>query len=161
MEQPPINPSQQPNTQPSPALDHTLRSYFLQQGQGITRLYELLRSNIVAFGFKAFLSIVFQIFCYLLFAFAIYLAISIPTDLPGIILLLDENISVEFIPRIEGLADIFFAFKIIIAVMAIPILVCALLLGRNRRKSALIRKSFNETELMKQNFEQALKEFRF
>ncbi|MEO5645309.1 MAG: hypothetical protein ABIQ40_03580 [Bacteroidia bacterium] len=161
MEQPPNPPVQQPNNHSDTTLNYAIQYYFLQQGQSITKLHELLRSNIVAYGFKAFLSVVFQLFCYLLFALAIYVAIMFPTNLPGLVLLLDKNVSIEFIPHVKELTDFFIALKIIIGIMAIPILVCALLTGRNRRKSARIRKSFNETEMMMKNFELALRQFKF
>lgn len=161
MEQTQNSPHTPPTDQPNTVIDHSVRSYFLQQGQSIIKLYDLLQSNIVAYGFKAFLSVVLQLFCYIAFAFAIYFVIVLPDDLPGVILMMDENISVKLVPDIKLFREFIMTLKIIIAVISLPVLICAFLLGRNRRKSVRIRRCFNETEQMKSNFDQAMKNFRF
>lgn len=156
----PTNQNQQPPQAPQPDL--ALRSYFLQQGQSIIKIYSILQSNIVAYGFKAFLSVVLQIFCYLLFAFAIYVALSIPSDLPGLAAELSGKKMLAYIPyENEDITNFLLGIRILIAVISLPVLICAFLLGKNRRKSARIRKAFNEAELMKTNFDQATQYFRF
>lgn len=155
------NPQQQQQDPQPPQPDLALRSYFLQQGQSILKLLDILQSNILAYGFKAFLSVVLQIFCYLLFAYAIYVALMIPSDLPALNLEFKPDFDVTVVPKIEKVTSFLLSIRILIAVMSLPILICAFLLGKNRRKSVKIRRAFNEAETMKTNFDQATKLFRF
>lgn len=162
----PQNPNQQntnyqnPNTQ-IPNTDLELRSYFLQQGQSINKLYANLKSNLFAHGFKSFLSVLLQILCYLLFICCIYIAIILPTDLHGMYRMANGYTEVNVSLQDNRITELMMGIKIVIAVISLPVLACAFLLGKNRRKSARLRNAFTEVELMKQNFDQAVGRFRF
>jgi len=61
----------------------------------------------------------------------------------------------------EELFIFIFLIKIIMVLLAFPLLLFAILLGRNRRKNNLIRKAFDEAVQMKQSFDKAISEFNF
>ena len=144
-----------------PGTSSPLHAFFIQQGQHINRLYEELRSNTFAFGLKVVFSVILQIACYLLFAFGIYLAIMIPTDLPSLLRMMGEDSHLwDLTVSIPVLTDFLVGIKIILALISLPVLICALLLGRNRRKSMRVRRAFNETELMKKNYDTALQQMK-
>lgn len=149
---------QQTNPQQS---NHTNTSipyqYLVEQGLAIHRLTETLQSNIVAYGLNVFISIVFQIVCYLIFAFAIYLAIMIPTDLPSLLEMMGEGRGVIDVSiTIPALTDFLIGLKVILALVALPVLICAFLLGKNRRRAARMRKAFEEVELLKRSHNEML-----
>lgn len=119
--------------------DLSMPTFFLQQGKSINRLYPLLQSNGVTHGLKNFLSYVLQVFCYLLYA-------TIVIDCIGNYFPFDQQLPASA--------------KLLIAIIALPILLCALLVGVNRRKDALTRAAFNETVEMKKHFDEAMDSFR-
>ncbi len=149
-------------TAPPPA-DAKLHTLVLQQQQHINRLHEELHSNAFAFGLKVFLSVMLQIVCYLLFAFAIYFAIIIPSDFPSLMDMMREERSaaIDLTLNIPALNEFLLGIKITLATISLPVLICAMLLGRNRRKSMRIRRAFQELEMMKKNFEAGIKDVRF
>jgi hypothetical protein len=147
---------------PTPS-DANLRTLILQQQQHINRLHEELHSNTFAFGLKVFLSVVLQIACYLLFAFVIYFAIIIPSDFPSLMEMMREgrNPAIDLTLNIPALNEFLLGIKITLATISLPVLICALLLGRNRRKSRRIRRAFQELETMKKNFEAGIQGVKF
>ena len=48
-------------------------------------------------------------------------------------------------------------FKLVCVLISLPILLFAILLGRNRKKNTLIRKAYEESALMKERFDAASK----
>lgn len=144
-------------------IGHELRSYFLQQGQSIGKLCGILYSNVIAYGFKSALSVLLQILCYVLFAFALYVVLTIPSDLPAFLAASSDQAALNELPlhTMEGINGFFLLLKILVFLMATPVLLCGMLLGRNRRKSKRLRTAYKEAELLKSNFDKAVVDFRF
>lgn len=136
---------------------HVSYQFLVEQSQSIQRLHETLQSNIVAYGLQVFLSVLFQIACYLIFVFAIYLAIMIPTDLPSLLDMMGEgNRVIDISLTIPALTDFLLGVKVILALVSLPVLICAFLLGRNRRRARRMRRAFEELEVLKRSHDQML-----
>lgn len=147
-------------------LDHQTRTYFLGQGQSISRLHELLNSNLLLHHLSKGLSVVLEIVLYLTFVILIFLVICLPTDLTAYAEVLLREAGANnfgqdaFAIRVynPNFSLIIYTVKLLIVLfVALPLLLFARLLARNRKKSRLIRTAFGEVEKMKKNFEEALK----
>lgn len=140
-------------------LSHQTRAYFLQQGQSINRLYDLLGSNLLIHHLSKWLSVLLEISFYIAFTLLIVGAICIPTDMTAYIQFpiyeADPNaFDVNVYNR--DFSTIVYIVKFIIVLLALPFLLLARLLARNRKKSNLIHAAFNEVEKMKKNFEEGI-----
>lgn len=149
-------------------LGHQTRAYFLQQGQSINRLDDLLGSNILIHHLSKWLSVLLEISLYIAFAFLIIGAICIPTDMTAYInlpmrevdpSLFDSN-AFDVDVHNREFSNVIYVVKFIIVLIALPFLLFARLLARNRKKSNLIRTSFDEVEKMKKSFEEAINTLR-
>ena|SRR6218665_300081 len=148
---PPFN-----NVNPNTNVKHEVRSYFLQQGQSINKLYSLLSSNVVAHHLKKWFSVLLEIIFFIVFIALVVWAIAIPTSIGGNIPV-SEYESINYSYQNQQLTTMLMYAKAIIIALSLPVLAFALLLGRNRRKNKIIRAAFNEVEKMKAGFDLALK----
>lgn len=150
-------------------LSHQARGYFLQQGQSINRLHNLLSSDLLIHHLSKWLSVLLEICLYVAFACLVIGAICIPTDLTEYAQLqmhrADPNIfdtdmftNNDFYLAIynRDFSSIVYAAKSLIVLIALTFMLLARLLVRNRRKSKLIRKAFTEVKEMKKSFEEAI-----
>lgn len=144
---------QTPNNAQASTGKNVSYQFLVEQSHSIQRLHEALQSNVVAHGLNAFLSVVFQLICYGIFAFTIYLAIMIPTDLPSLLDMMGEshNRVIDITVSIPPLTDFLLGVKVILALVSLPVLICAFLLGRNRRRAARMRRAFEELETLKRS----------
>ncbi len=128
-------------------LDHQTRTYFLAQGQSINRLHVLLSSNILIHHVSKWLSVILEIVLYFTFFILIIAAILIPTDLTAYIDLPSKNFDPNvFDPRSfdidvynKDFTSMVYVVKFLVVILALPFLLFARLLARNRKKSNLIR----------------------
>jgi hypothetical protein len=160
MENQPPNPQQQAYTQQQVEHDYALRSYFMIQGQSINKCHNMLRSAIIVRGFKFFISVLLEIFMYLIFIAAILLIILLPSDLT-IQEHINENATLKLVYENDAIAGLMMSIKLAIFLVSLPVLLCAMLLRRNRRKSSLIARAAEVTGEMKEKFDEALQSFRF
>lgn len=137
-------------------LNHQSRTYFLLQGQSISKLNDILNSTIFAHYLRTWFSVIIEIILYLVFIATVILTVMIPTDLS--LFIQKENFKFTASIQYEDFANLMLGLKIFILLISLPILAFAILLGRNRKKNNLIRKAFTETQKMKEGFEKAIKE---
>ena len=134
-------------------VSSTPQDILVRHGQVIHQLDQLLESNVVMFGLRIFLSVVFQITCYLVFAGVIYLAIVLPSDLHDLLRLLEVKREVIFlVPDIEVVSEFLVMIRIVLAVVALPMLLCAFLLGRGRRRTIRMRRAYEQVEALKAGY---------
>lgn len=150
-----------PNTTPGANTTPVAYQYLVEQGQAISRLHDTLLSNIVVYGMNYFFSVILQILCYLLFAFMIYLVIAIPSDVEVLKETFnDGKTTITANLATEDLSIFFLSLRIILAIVSLPVLICAFLLGRNRRRAAKMRKAFEEASVLKKSYERMLRAMR-
>lgn len=145
-------------------LSHQARGYFLQQGQSINMLHGLLSSNVLVHHLAKWLSVLIEISLYLGFALLVALAVCLPTDITSYVQLpMQQAESTMFDPAAfevnvynRDFTELIYVVKFLMILLALPFLLFAGLLSRNRKKSSLIRKAFTETEKMKKSFDEAL-----
>lgn len=132
------------------------KTYFLQQGQSIAKLNEILDSNILTHYINRWFSIIIEKSLYLLFIALMIGVFMVPTHLS---FYFDVNNTTQIRTQIsnQDFASLIMCFKMIVFLLSLPILVFAMLLGRNRKKNALIRKAYEESKKMKQSFDSAVK----
>lgn len=140
-------------------LSTDVRSYFLNQGQKISQLYQMLdRGYYKAYLSRAIYWIV-EIALYLLFAIALYVIISIPTDISQHIKLDDSNsMDVKFTN--EEVAQFITLFKFIFFILSLMPLILARVIRNARKKTQAIQASFKLVEEMKTDFDKALKDLK-
>lgn len=129
-------------------LNSEAKAYFLQQGQSINKLNDILDSNILSHYLGKWFSIILEIALYILFIVILVSVFQIPNRIP----IDDKNELYN-----KDFADIIFLIQVICSILSLPILLFANLLGRNRKKNTLIRKAYEESALMKERFDLASK----
>ena len=136
--------------------DINTRTYFLQQGQSIAKLNQILNSNILTHYLNKWFSVIIEISLYLLFIMVMISVFMIPTHLS---FYFDVNETTQISAQInnQDFAALIMCFKIVCVLLSLPILVFAILLGRNRKKNTLIREAYEESKKMKTSFEAAIK----
>jgi hypothetical protein len=140
--------------------EYALRSYFMIQGQRINKCNTMLQSAIVIRGFKIFISVLLEIFMYLAFIAAILLIILLPSDLT-IQQEINDNATLKLGYENNSIAGLMMSIKVAVFLISLPVLFCAVLLRRNRKKSSLIARAAEVTEEMKNDFDAAFQKFRF
>jgi hypothetical protein len=140
--------------------EFALQAHIMHQGQSINRLHGMLNSSSFVRGFKTVVSVLMEIFMYLLFTWAIILIIIVPIDYT-FDQQVNQDISVSSTIHSNNIAGIIISCKIAIFFISLSFLLCAILLRRNRKKSSLIGRAYRETETLKKNFDQAMQLFRF
>jgi hypothetical protein len=133
------------------------RTYFLQQGQSIGKLHEVLSSDILSHYIGKWFSAVIETVLYFLFLIAIVCAFIFPTEIKTKVATVGQT-TMSASVQDARVTEAIFVFKLVIIVIALPFPAFAILLGRNRRKNTLIRKAFEETKKMKSAFDAAVKE---
>jgi hypothetical protein len=141
-------------------LDVKTRAYFLQQGQRIQKIHSILDSNILAHHLKKWFSLLVELALYLLFALTILGAICLPVNPFETSISIDDSTRINIELHKDDIVALFITAKILLVVFCLPILGMALLLGRNRRKNALIREASEEAEQMKEAFDKAIVELK-
>lgn len=143
---------QTPNNPQASSGKNVSYQFLVEQSHSIQRLHEVLHSNMVAHGLNAFLSVIVQIVCYLIFILTIFLAITMPGNLQDLMIAMEADAYLVVPKEIyEPIAEFLMSIKIILAVVALPVLFCAMLLGRNRRRAARMRRAFEELETLKRS----------
>lgn len=137
--------------------DHDIRAYFLQQGQSIARVYDILNSSILTGYVKRGLSVFFEILLVLVFFALLVICAMIPLDPVQFTQEISESTSVTETFHNEDLMYFMVGLKLFMFLVSLLPLVLMFLLRRNRKKSELIHNAFTEIEVMKGRFEQAVK----
>lgn len=133
-----------------------VRAYFLRQGASIAKLHSLLDSSLFIHHLKKWLSILIEISLYLLFASIVLGTMFIPTELTEFITL-DESTHVGVTLHNKDFDVFVLILKLSLVLISLPILLFAMLLGRNRKKNALLHEAFTEVKKMKEGFDGAVK----
>lgn len=150
----------QTNTQTSGNIDFKVRTYFLQQGKGIHTLYDTLNTGLIAGYLKRTASFVIEGLLWLFFLLLLFITIYIPLDPISIQQKLSEGERIEATYHNEDVTAAIWLIKTILFIAALMPAILALTLRRNRNKSQLIAKAFKQTEQLKVNFDNALKELK-
>jgi len=133
--------------------ESAMRFYIIQQGQSINNLNNTLRSSASARGFKSVLSVLMEIVLYLLFIGVIILIFAIPSEPFMFSHEIGGNSSLQAGIHAGEITQMIIALKISLFIISLPLLLCAIILRRNRRKGNLIARAHGETERMKMEFE--------
>lgn len=132
-------------------------TYFLQQGQSISKVYDILNSSILTGYIKRGFSIVVEVLLGGLFFLLIFCSAIIPLDpIQFTKELSDDTLATATIHN-EDLMAVMIGVKIFVFVVSLFPLVLLFLLRRNRKKGELIHVAFTEVEVMKKRFDEALK----
>lgn len=131
--------------------DNDAQSYFHQQAQHLSHINETLASAHADSEFRKWLSIVLEALCYLAFAVVLILVLissnnPVPEGLTGKEFYGDEQTALDarFVMIITKIATV---------AVSLPVLFLAIALGRNRRKSRIIREAQSELLKMKKESE--------
>lgn len=138
--------------------DLNARTYFLEQGQSITKLHETLYSSSIAGHLKRGLSVLIEVLLFLLFLIFILVAIYVPLDPIQFHRDFGESSSVYGGYHNDDITLFMILIKAVLFIASLMPLLLMLLFRRNRKKSALINTAFREVERMKEKFDSALKE---
>jgi hypothetical protein len=156
-----------PNSNPTPnehsygnSLSVQARHYFLDQGQKISQLQQLLdRGYLRAYLSRAVYWLA-EIALYALFVIALISIYSIPTDLTQHIRI-DNSNSVDVKFTNKELAEFISFLKLVFFILSLMPLILARVIRNARKKTKAIQASFEVVEEMKTNFDKALKELKF
>jgi hypothetical protein len=140
-------------TTPETDRETAMRHYIIQQGQAINQLNAMLDSSVVMRGFKAVFSVLLEIVLYLLFAAVIVLIVLIPTDPFVVTQEFGRNAELSAGFHSSEVTALMVALKIALFILSLPVLLGAMLLRRNRRKSFLIGEAAEKTAGMKAEYE--------
>lgn len=149
-----MNPNQTQNNSATTDRENAMRMYILQQGQAINQLNSILESSSVVRGFKAVISVLLEMVLYLLFIGVIVLIILIPSDPFVMTHEFGRNSELTAGFHSDEITGMIIALKVALFVLSLPVLLGALLLRRNRRKSFLIGSAAQKTADLKTNYEQ-------
>lgn len=136
----------------------TTRTYFLEQGKQIHRLYDMLDNGVITGYLKRGISILLEIILFVMFLGMVLLTIYIPLDPVKIHQQLTETSSAETTYHNDDVTAVMMAIKLLLFVSSLVPLALMIVLGRNRRKNAQINLAFEEVEKMKESFDKAVKE---
>jgi hypothetical protein len=156
-----------PNSNPNPNQQHVgnalsvqARHYFLDQGQKISQLHQLLdRGYLRAYLSRAVYWLA-EIALYALFVIALISIYSIPTDLTQHIRI-DNSNSVDVKFTNKELAEFISFLKLVFFILSLMPLILARVIRNARKKTMAIQASFKLVEEMKGSFDKALKELKF
>jgi hypothetical protein len=132
------------------------KTYFLQQGQSINKLNDILDSNILTHYLNKWFSVTIEFLLYALFIITLIGVFIIPDNL-SFYFPVNETTQITAQIQNEDFAALIMCFKLICILLSLPLLLFAILLGRNRKKNTLIRKAYEESMKMKESFDLALK----
>ena len=132
-----------------------VRAYFLQQGASIAKLKQILDSNLFVHHLHKWSSILMELLLHTCFVLCFILILAIPTSFKFQIM--DLPILIELTPTHTELLALVVIIKLILILFTSPLLLFAVLLGRNRKKNALIHEAFAEVKKMKEGFDGAVK----
>lgn len=141
------------STPPETDRETAMRHYIIQQGQAINQLNTMLDSSFVMRGFKAVISVLLEIVLYLLFAGVIVLIVLIPSDPLVVTHEIGRNTELSAGLHSDEITGLMIALKIALFILGLPVLLGAVLLRRNRRKSFLIGDAAEKTAEMKAAYE--------
>lgn len=150
----------------SARLSNEARSYFLQQGKSIGRIYDILDSNIVMHHVKSWFSVLLELLLYGLFVVIIFLIATLPSYVMNLTFaieneLLGEELSrlvkLDYTLEIKAITEAIFYARLVLLLVSIPVLGMAIILRRNRKKRRLMREAFFEVLEMRKNFDYAVK----
>lgn len=144
------------STPSSKDLNLEARAYFLNQGQSVNKLNDMLEAGRFGYHFKTGVSMLLEVFLYLLFTTVIIIVAVIPGNPLEINYNLSQEVEASFSMNVEDISIIILLIKCIIVLIALPIFGMAILLRRNRRKSRLINKAYSESDQMKTAFYRAV-----
>lgn len=132
-----------------------IRVYFKNQSKHLLNLENLLKSNAVKHHLKSWLSLIFEILLYILFGLILIAIFCIPTSLDYYIPVNETNgLNLDY--SNSSLSFVLFTLKVLLLLAVTPLILFAILLGRNRRKNKLIREAYIEVTHMKEEHDKAL-----
>lgn len=134
------------------------RVYFLEQGQSISKLKGMLDNGVVLGMLKRGLSVLIEAILYVFFLLLLFITIYIPTNPIDWNLKVDDSTQIHAELQNEEIMQIMLAFKFLLFLCSLIPLILAVVLGRNRRKGAIINEAYEEVEKMKLKFDTALKD---
>jgi hypothetical protein len=140
-------------------LSPQARTYFLVQGQSIGRLYEILNSNILIHHLRKWFSVCIEISLYLSFIIILLCMVFVRSDIRYYIDLQQYG-EVEISYWNNYFEPAVLLIKMVVFLLSIPLLLFAILLGRNRKKNNLMHQAFVEVKKMKEGFDGAVKELK-
>ena len=122
-------------------LNSDAKAYFIQQGQSINKLNDILDSNILSHYIGKWFSYMIELSLYILFSVIVIAVIMIPLTQT---ITHEINSTTQVTMQIKNDEYIVFIliFKLVCVLISLPILLFAILLGRNRKKNTLIRKAY-------------------
>ncbi len=115
-------------------LNSEAKAYFIQQGQSINKLNDILDSNILSHYIGTWFSYMIELSLYILFSVIVIAVIMIPLTQT---ITHEINSTTQVTMQIKNDEYIVFIliFKLVCVLLSLPILLFAILLGRNRKKS--------------------------
>ncbi|MFN8117393.1 MAG: hypothetical protein U0W65_14855 [Bacteroidia bacterium] len=115
-------------------LNSEAKAYFIQQGQSINKLNDILDSNILSHYIGKWFSYMIELSLYILFSVIVIAVIMIPLTQT---ITHEINSTTQVTMQIKNDEYIVFIliFKLVCVLLSLPILLFAILLGRNRKKS--------------------------
>ena len=131
------------------------KAYFLEQGKSIVKSYTILNSNLFMHHLRKWTSVLFEISLYVIFLFILIFAFLYPSLMTQSVL---QCTRIPFEAWHSEIYPVFIVTSIIIAATAIPVILLAIFLGRNRKKNNLIREAFTEVTKIKKEFDEAAKD---
>jgi hypothetical protein len=139
-------------------LEINTRTYFLQQGQSIGKLYQILNSDILTSYLKRGISILLEILLLLVFIIMVVLIFLIPLDPIQYTYILSEDTYASVKIHNNNFTAIIIIIKALLFIVALMPLSLSFLLRRNRKKGMLLHKAFEEVSLMKEQFDVAVRD---
>ncbi|MDX2174406.1 MAG: hypothetical protein SFY56_14990 [Bacteroidota bacterium] len=136
-------------------LPLTSKTYFLKQGQSISKLYALINHNVLTHRLKKWFSVLIELILYVLFLLGVSISITIPTNI-NLFIAGNDDTSLTGTINNEDFYIVMLCIKLVIFLISLPILFFAIVLMRNRKKNNLIHKVFSEVKEMKETFNKAL-----
>lgn len=136
------------------------RAYFLNQGQNINRLNDILDNNLVSYHFKTIASLVAEVLLYILFTATIGFVISIPSAPEEISYSLTRFLQSNDTLTSDDLSMMVLTFKFFISLLSLPLLGMAVLLRRNRNRRKMVNRAAGEAYQMKTAFYKAVNELK-
>lgn len=141
---------------PTNESNNQVRAYFLQQGASIAKLQQILNSNLFVHHLHKWSSLLVELILYTCFVLCFILILAIPTSFQFQVMGLP--ISIELTPSPAELLALVVIIKLILILFTSPLLLFAVLLGRNRKKNALLHEAFTEVKKMKEGFDGAVRD---
>lgn len=137
-----------------------VQTYLLQQGQSINKLHGMLNNNLVLGYFKRGVSIVIEVFLFLLFLLLLAASVFLPTNPIQFTGNITDSTSLVGVVENDDLYVLMLFIKGLIFIASLLPLALMIVFRRNRKKSALIQLAFAEVKAMKTLFDKSINELK-